>query len=287
MFGNISFHIVKIPNSFYNSQQIAPEKRHTINNLSPSFFDSLSFTKDITHRKIKRYFRYKDYINKVNSMKDLNFNNNRRNFLSIKNNTKIMRSFRNFIEEPFERITPLTTKAGKYHKIFFENTKGIKMRNLKNPLNYSECIKKIKNFDNETSKYNEIMSEEKNIENYDKKVKNLIFNFKTYLKNNKPKNIKELNRYLNHNFFLYMKHNDRPWKPLTKSNSVEDIFNMTIDKKIEELTILTPKAKHDIKNLNRKISFKNQLELFENKREKCLYPLVKNIKIINNINVFN
>ena len=269
MFGNLSKNLIKAPhyfNTHYDEGQNNNQKELGIN-----LIDVYSNLRKIKGRNnIPRYFKEKDYVKKHLRL-DLNYNNNFRKEINPKVRTNPCLSFEELFFGNSKNDSKILTKQSLYKTKKSNITNNT---NNTNKLNFTNGSNLTKSYDSKKTPHStrneklnkfldknllpknsvEIFNEEveSNINSLIGKINHNSLNFKEFEKKNdkKGKNTFEnLKEYINKNTVV-----EKPIKlkfPEICVKSNDTLYREAMDKKINSLSILSPKIKEQLKGKHR------------------------------------
>ena len=318
MYGNLSKTIVSVPNSFHLSAHITSSTLNEFKYKEPAIYDTFSYLKKINSNPNNRYFRVSEHFKENSPYKDLNFNNNKRyispltdlkhtislNYLLFGRNNDInKKKFRKSISQ--EQLLSRTNSMNLSKVTYKENSKENNETHSSQIINFMNNSIKENNNDkqqmdlieekNELSKINEVLPIEENTKeidnnsiNDDKKPKNSEEEEKirkeNYIKKlleNRPKNYKEINNFLDIKFTDETKQKQILPKIGRVPNSIsqDDLFKKTMTLKLASLSMIRPEVKEGLFKRKKNMILKRDYDLIRriyNVRKKLPFHL-KNI----------
>lgn len=318
MYGNLSRTIVNVPKSFHLSAHITSSTLNEFKYKEPAIYDTFSYLKKINSNPNNRYFRVSEHFKENSPYKDLNFNNNKRyispltdlkhtislNYLLFGRNNDInKKKFRKSISQ--EQLLSRTNSMNLSKVTYKENSKENNETHSSQIINFMNNSIKENNNDkqqmdlieekNELSKINEVLPIEENTKeidnnsiNDDKKPKNSEEEEKirkeNYIKKlleNRPKNYKEINNFLDIKFTDETKKKQILPKIGRVPNSIsqDDLFKKTMTLKLASLSMIRPEVKEGLFKRKKNMILKRDYDLIRriyNVRKKLPFHL-KNI----------
>ena len=279
MLGNLSKILIRVPDFFNNSSPNATKQLDKLNNSENlNIFFSNNRIENRKYRLNKIYFREKDFwLNNFGS--EMNFNNNKRTPITLKNYSLKSLSNKNIYLKNIEtqnNSNIIKHESSKYLLTDHErlNNDKIKLRTINN-------IYKIKGFTEENNDFrNELRLKSESNQITKRNSLNINTNFKGESKNNN----KIINNDKKHNYKNYKIKSEFPsiYKAL---KSQENLFQDKLDKKFNSLKLLKPEIKEQLREKNRNMVGKNQFLRYLN-QSKIMFqnPFYESIKLKEEIN---
>ena len=313
MYGNLSRTIVTVPKSFHLSAHITSSSLAENKYKEPTIYDTFSHLRKINCRVNNRYFRLSEHFKENSPYTDLNFNNNKRyispiskqqpfhniyHFLFGKNvniNKKIRKSLSQaqiLSKTNSMNISKITNKENSkdyndthssqniniMNNSVEENNQFKKQTGLKEEKNNLFKINEVLPLEENTKNIDNLNDEEINTKNSEEEQKIREENYIKKLKENRPHNLKELQKFLN------MKYTDetKPQNFLPKigkvpnSISQDDLFKKTLTRKLASLTMIRPEVKEGLFKRKKNMILKRDYDMIRriyNVRKKLPFHL--------------
>ena len=277
MFGNLSKSLVKVPNHF--NINIDTEQKNNIRKSYEKIFNTNNKMKKLNFYKTNKrphYFKERDFIKK-NVHLDLNYNNNyRKNSNHIQQ--RLSSSFEDFIfgNNNNDNISNSTSERKFVFNSKFKTATGtnnststkkefIFSRNSLNSRDSKEMVVNHYKLDNENFSGNL----NNNIDNLIKKINgNSEFNFNVFKQKRgfgsttRKNRIEILKEFLNRDQIVQPPVKLKFPKLIIKSN--EKLYRDTLDKKLNSLSLISPKAKEQLKTKYRYFTSQKEFYRFSN-----------------------
>ena len=274
MLGNLSKILIRVPDFFNNSSPNATKQLDKLNNSENlNIFFSNNRIENRKYRLNKIYFREKDFwLNNFGS--EMNFNNNKRSPITLKNYSLKSLSNKNIYLKNIEtqnNSNIIKHESSKYLLTDHErlNNDKIKLRTINN-------IYKIKGFTEENNDFrNELRLKSESNQITKRNSLNINTNFKGESKNNN----KIINNDKKHNYKNYKIKSEFPsiYKAL---KSQENLFQDKLDRRFNSLKLLRPEIKEQLREKNRNMVGKNEfLRYLNQSRAMFQNPFYESIKL--------
>lgn len=274
MLGNLSKILIRVPDFFNNSSPNATKQLDKLNNSENlNIFFSNNRIENRKYRLNKIYFREKDFwLNNFGS--EMNFNNNKRTPITLKNYSLKSLSNKNIYLKNIEtqnNSNIIKHESSKYLLTDHErlNNDKIKLRTINN-------IYKIKGFTEENNDFrNELRLKSESNQITKRNSLNINTNFKVESKNNN----KIINNDKKHNYKNYKIKSEFPsiYKAL---KSQENLFQDKLDRRFNSLKLLRPEIKEQLREKNRNMVGKNEfLRYLNQSRAMFQNPFYESIKL--------
>ena len=274
MLGNLSKILIRVPDFFNNSSPNATEQLDKLNNSENlNIFFSNNRIENRKYRLNKIYFREKDFwLNNFGS--EMNFNNNKRTPITLKNYSLKSLSNKNIYLKNIEtqnNSNIIKHESSKYLLTDHErlNNDKIKLRTINN-------IYKIKGFTEENNDFrNELRLKSESNQITKRNSLNINTNFKGESKNNN----KIINNDKKNNYKNYKIKSEFPsiYKAL---KSQENLFQDKLDRRFNSLKLLRPEIKEQLREKNRNMVGKNEfLRYLNQSRAMFQNPFYESIKL--------
>lgn len=274
MLGNLSKILIRVPDFFNNSSPNATKQLDKLNNSENlNIFFSNNRIENRKYRLNKIYFREKDFwLNNFGS--EMNFNNNKRTPITLKNYSLKSLSNKNIYLKNIEtqnNSNIIKHESSKYLLTDHErlNNDKIKLRTINN-------IYKIKGFTEENNDFrNELRLKSESNQITKRNSLNINTNFKGESKNNN----KIINNDKKHNYKNYKIKSEFPsiYKAL---KSQENLFQDKLDRRFNSLKLLRPEIKEQLREKNRNMVGKNEfLRYLNQSRAMFQNPFYESIKL--------
>lgn len=274
MLGNLSKILIRVPDFFNNSSPNATKQLDKLNNSENlNIFFSNNRIENRKYRLNKIYFREKDFwLNNFGS--EMNFNNNKRTPITLKNYSLKSLSNKNIYLKNIEtqnNSNIIKHESSKYLLTDHErlNNDKIKLRTINN-------IYKIKGFTEENNDFrNELRLKSESNQITKRNSLNINTNFKVESKNNN----KIINNDKKNNYKNYKIKSEFPsiYKAL---KSQENLFQDKLDRRFNSLKLLRPEIKEQLREKNRNMVGKNEfLRYLNQSRAMFQNPFYESIKI--------
>ena len=274
MLGNLSKILIRVPDFFNNSSPNATKQLDKLNNSENlNIFFSNNRIENRKYRLNKIYFREKDFwLNNFGS--EMNFNNNKRTPITLKNYSLKSLSNKNIYLKNIEtqnNSNIIKHESSKYLLTDHErlNNDKIKLRTINN-------IYKIKGFTEENNDFrNELRLKSESNQITKRNSLNIITNFKGESKNNN----KIINNDKKNNYKNYKIKSEFPsiYKAL---KSQENLFQDKLDRRFNSLKLLRPEIKEQLREKNRNMVGKNEfLRYLNQSRAMFQNPFYESIKL--------
>ena len=299
MFGNLSKTLIKAPHYFNNNIGTEPNKNTKIS--EKFLLDTFSNIRKLNTRNYNsRYFRERDFVKKNLSL-DLNYNNNYRKEIAPTVLTNKCISFEEFFYGNSKNNTKSTTKIITKESLYKTNKTNI--TNLTNKSKMTKSVEEKKShvsiqkekFQNFLDK--ELMSN-KSIEEFNKQVDSNINSLirkinqnslnltekENKLEKRRINRIENLKYYINKNTVV-----EPPVKikfPEIYLKSNDTLYREAMDKKMNSLSMVSPKIKEQLKTKNRVFASEKDFYRYNNYynmyKQNPFYESVKYIEENNN-----
>ncbi len=274
MLGNLSKILIRVPDFFNNSSPNATKQLDKLNNSENlNIFFSNNRIENRKYRLNKIYFREKDFwLNNFGS--EMNFNNNKRTPITLKNYSLKSLSNKNIYLKNIEtqnNSNIIKHESSKYLLTDHErlNNDKIKLRTINN-------IYKIKGFTEENNDFrNELRLKSESNQITKRNSLNINTNFKGESKNNN----KIINNDKKNNYKNYKIKSEFPsiYKAL---KSQENLFQDKLDRRFNSLKLLRPEIKEQLREKNRNMVGKNEfLRYLNQSRAMFQNPFYESIKL--------
>ena len=274
MLGNLSKILIRVPDFFNNSSPNATKQLDKLNNSENlNIFFSNNRIENGKYRLNKIYFREKDFwLNNFGS--EMNFNNNKRSPITLKNYSLKSLSNKNIYLKNIEtqnNSNIIKHESSKYLLTDHErlNNDKIKLRTINN-------IYKIKGFTEENNDFrNELRLKSESNQITKRNSLNINTNFKGESKNNN----KIINNDKKNNYKNYKIKSEFPsiYKAL---KSQENLFQDKLDRRFNSLKLLRPEIKEQLREKNRNMVGKNEfLRYLNQSRAMFQNPFYESIKL--------
>ena len=274
MLGNLSKILIRVPDFFNNSSPNATKQFDKLNNSENlNIFFSNNRIENRKYRLNKIYFREKDFwLNNFGS--EMNFNNNKRTPITLKNYSLKSLSNKNIYLKNIEtqnNSNIIKHESSKYLLTDHErlNNDKIKLRTINN-------IYKIKGFTEENNDFrNELRLKSESNQITKRNSLNINTNFKVESKNNN----KIINNDKKNNYKNYKIKSEFPsiYKAL---KSQENLFQDKLDRRFNSLKLLRPEIKEQLREKNRNMVGKNEfLRYLNQSRAMFQNPFYESIKL--------
>ena len=274
MLGNLSKILIRVPDFFNNSSPNATKQLDKLNNSENlNIFFSNNRIENRKYRLNKIYFREKDFwLNNFGS--EMNFNNNKRSPITLKNYSLKSLSNKNIYLKNIEtqnNSNIIKHESSKYLLTDHErlNNDKIKLRTINN-------IYKIKGFTEENNDFrNELRLKSESNQITKRNSLNINTNFKGESKNNN----KIINNDKKNNYKNYKIKSEFPsiYKAL---KSQENLFQDKLDRRFNSLKLLRPEIKEQLREKNRNMVGKNEfLRYLNQSRAMFQNPFYESIKL--------
>ena len=277
MLGNLSKILIRVPDFFNNSSPNATKQLDKLNNSENlNIFFSNNRIENRKYRLNKIYFREKDFwLNNFGS--EMNFNNNKRTPITLKNYSLKSLSNKNIYLKNFEtqnNSNIIKHESSKYLLTDHErlNNDKIKLRTINN-------IYKIKGFTEENNDFrNELRLKSESNQITKRNSLNINTNFKGESKNNNKiiNNDKKNNYKISKNYKIKSEF-PSIYKAL---KSQENLFQDKLDRRFNSLKLLRPEIKEQLREKNRNMVGKNEfLRYLNQSRAMFQNPFYESIKL--------
>ena len=277
MLGNLSKILIRVPDFFNNSSPNATKQLDKLNNSENlNIFFSNNRIENRKYRLNKIYFREKDFwLNNFGS--EMNFNNNKRSPITIKNYSLKSLSNKNIYLKNIEtqnNSNIIKHESSKYLLTDHErlNNDKIKLRTINN-------IYKIKGFTEENNDFrNELRLKSESNQITKRNSLNINTNFKVESKNNNKiiNNDKKNNYKISKNYKIKSEF-PSIYKAL---KSQENLFQDKLDRRFNSLKLLRPEIKEQLREKNRNMVGKNEfLRYLNQSRAMFQNPFYESIKL--------
>ena len=277
MLGNLSKILIRVPDFFNNSSPNATKQLDKLNNSENlNIFFSNNRIENRKYRLNKIYFREKDFwLNNFGS--EMNFNNNKRTPISLKNYSLKSLSNKNIYLKNIEtqnNSNIIKHESSKYLLTDHErlNNDKIKLRTINN-------IFKIKGFTEENNDFrNELRLKSESNQITKRNSLNINTNFKVESKNNnKIINNDKINNYKKSKNYKIKSEFPSIYKAL---KSQENLFQDKLDRRFNSLKLLRPEIKEQLREKNRNMVGKNEfLRYLNQSRAMFQNPFYESIKL--------
>ena len=277
MLGNLSKILIRVPDFFNNSSPNATKQLDKLNNSENlNIFFSNNRIENRKYRLNKIYFREKDFwLNNFGS--EMNFNNNKRTPISLKNYSLKSLSNKNIYLKNIEtqnNSNIIKHESSKYLLTDHErlNNDKIKLRTINN-------IYKIKGFTEENNDFrNELRLKSESNQITKRNSLNINTNFKVESKNNnKIINNDKINNYKKSKNYKIKSEFPSIYKAL---KSQENLFQDKLDRRFNSLKLLRPEIKEQLREKNRNMVGKNEfLRYLNQSRAMFQNPFYESIKL--------
>lgn len=260
MFGNLSKTLIKAPHYFNNN--IDTDPNNDTKKSREFLLDTYSNIRQLNTRNYNyRYFKERDFVKKNLSL-DLNYNNNYRKKINPTVITNKCISFEEFISGNSKNTSQIVTKKSLY------KTNKSNITNLTNKSNMAKSVdEKNTHFSNQKEKFQNFLEKnlinKNSIEDFNKQVESNINNLIVKLSQNslnfnqkedkiekrRISRIENLKRYINKNTVV-----EPPVKikfPDIYVKSNDTLYREAMDKKMNSLSMVSPKIKEQLKSKNR------------------------------------
>ena len=277
MLGNLSKILIRVPDFFNNSSPNATKQLDKLNNSENlNIFFSNNRIENRKYRLNKIYFREKDFwLNNFGS--EMNFNNNKRTPITLKNYSLKSLSNKNIYLKNIEtqnNSNIIKHESSKYLLTDHErlNNDKIKLRTINN-------IYKIKGFTEENNDFrNELRLKSESNQITKRNSLNINTNFKGESKNNNKiiNNDKKNNYKISKNYKIKSEF-PSIYKAL---KSQENLFQDKLDRRFNSLKLLRPEIKEQLREKNRNMVGKNEfLRYLNQSRAMFQNPFYESIKL--------
>ena len=277
MLGNLSKILIRVPDFFNNSSPNATKQLDKLNNSENlNIFFSNNRIENRKYRLNKIYFREKDFwLNNFGS--EMNFNNNKRTPITLKNYSLKSLSNKNIYLKNIEtqnNSNIIKHESSKYLLTDHErlNNDKIKLRTINN-------IYKIKGFTEENNDFrNELRLKSESNQITKRNSLNINTNFKVESKNNnKIINNYKINNYKKSKNYKIKSEFPSIYKAL---KSQENLFQDKLDRRFNSLKLLRPEIKEQLREKNRNMVGKNEfLRYLNQSRAMFQNPFYESIKL--------
>lgn len=277
MLGNLSKILIRVPDFFNNSSPNATKQLDKLNNSENlNIFFSNNRIENRKYRLNKIYFREKDFwLNNFGS--EMNFNNNKRTPITLKNYSLKSLSNKNIYLKNIEtqnNSNIIKHESSKYLLTDHErlNNDKIKLRTINN-------IYKIKGFTEENNDFrNELRLKSESNQITKRNSLNINTNFKVESKNNnKIINNDKINNYKKSKNYKIKSEFPSIYKAL---KSQENLFQDKLDRRFNSLKLLRPEIKEQLREKNRNMVGKNEfLRYLNQSRAMFQNPFYESIKL--------
>lgn len=277
MLGNLSKILIRVPDFFNNSSPNATKQLDKLNNSENlNIFFSNNRIENRKYRLNKIYFREKDFwLNNFGS--EMNFNNNKRSPITLKNYSLKSLSNKNIYLKNIEtqnNSNIIKHESSKYLLTDHErlNNDKIKLRTINN-------IYKIKGFTEENNDFrNELRLKSESNQITKRNSLNINTNFKGESKNNnKIINNDKINNYKKSKNYKIKSEFPSIYKAL---KSQENLFQDKLDRRFNSLKLLRPEIKEQLREKNRNMVGKNEfLRYLNQSRAMFQNPFYESIKL--------
>ena len=277
MLGNLSKILIRVPDFFNNSSPNATKQLDKLNNSENlNIFFSNNRIENRKYRLNKIYFREKDFwLNNFGS--EMNFNNNKRSPITLKNYSLKSLSNKNIYLKNIEtqnNSNIIKHESSKYLLTDHErlNNDKIKLRTINN-------IYKIKGFTEENNDFrNELRLKSESNQITKRNSLNINTNFKVESKNNnKIINNDKINNYKKSKNYKIKSEFPSIYKAL---KSQENLFQDKLDRRFNSLKLLRPEIKEQLREKNRNMVGKNEfLRYLNQSRAMFQNPFYESIKL--------
>ena len=277
MLGNLSKILIRVPDFFNNSSPNATKQLDKLNNSENlNIFFSNNRIENRKYRLNKIYFREKDFwLNNFGS--EMNFNNNKRTPISLKNYSLKSLSNKNIYLKNIEtqnNSNIINHESSKYLLTDHQrlNNDKIKLRTINN-------IFKIKGFTEENNDFrNELRLKSESNQITKRNSLNINTNFKLESKNNnKIINNDKINNYKKSKNYKIKSEFPSIYKAL---KSQENLFQDKLDRRFNSLKLLRPEIKEQLREKNRNMVGKNEfLRYLNQSRAMFQNPFYESIKL--------
>ena len=277
MLGNLSKILIRVPDFFNNSSPNATKQLDKLNNSENlNIFFSNNRIENRKYRLNKIYFREKDFwLNNFGS--EMNFNNNKRSPITLKNYSLKSLSNKNIYLKNIEtqnNSNIIKHESSKYLLTDHErlNNDKIKLRTINN-------IFKIKGFTEENNDFrNELRLKSESNQITKRNSLNINTNFKVESKNNnKIINNDKINNYKKSKNYKIKSEFPSIYKAL---KSQENLFQDKLDRRFNSLKLLRPEIKEQLREKNRNMVGKNEfLRYLNQSRAMFQNPFYESIKL--------
>ena len=277
MLGNLSKILIRVPDFFNNSSVNATRQMDKLNNgENQNIFLSNNRIQNRKYRLNKIYFREKDFwLNNFGS--EMNFNNNKRTPITLKNYSLKSLSNKNIYLKNIEtqnNSNIIKHESSKYLLTDHErlNNDKIKLRTINN-------IYKIKGFTEENNDFrNELRLKSESNQITKRNSLNINTNFKGESKNNnKIINNDKINNYKISKNYKIKSEFPSIYKAL---KSQENLFQDKLDRRFNSLKLLRPEIKEQLREKNRNMVGKNEfLRYLNQSRAMFQNPFYESIKL--------
>ena len=277
MLGNLSKILIRVPDFFNNSSPNATKQLDKLNNSENlNIFFSNNRIENRKYRLNKIYFREKDFwLNNFGS--EMNFNNNKRSPITLKNYSLKSLSNKNIYLKNIEtqnNSNIIKHESSKYLLTDHErlNNDKIKLRTINN-------IYKIKGFTEENNDFrNELRLKSESNQITKRNSLNINTNFKVESKNNnKIINNDKINNYKISKNYKIKSEFPSIYKAL---KSQENLFQDKLDRRFNSLKLLRPEIKEQLREKNRNMVGKNEfLRYLNQSRAMFQNPFYESIKL--------
>ena len=274
MLGNLSKILIRVPDFFNNSSPNATKQLDKLNNSENlNIFFSNNRIENRKYRLNKIYFREKDFwLNNFGS--EMNFNNNKRSPITLKNYSLKSLSNKNIYLKNIE--TQNNSNIIKHESSKYLLTDHERLNNDKTKLRTINNIYKIKGFTEENNDFrNELRLKSESNQITKRNSLNINTNFKVESKNNN----KIINNDKKHNYKNYKIKSEFPsiYKAL---KSQENLFQDKLDRRFNSLKLLRPEIKEQLREKNRNMVGKNEfLRYLNQSRAMFQNPFYESIKL--------
>ena len=276
MLGNLSKILIRVPDFFNNSSPNATKQLDKLNNSENL---NIFFSNRIENRKYrlnKIYFREKDFwLNNFGS--EMNFNNNKRSPITLKNYSLKSLSNKNIYLKNIE--TQNNSNIIKHESSKYLLTDHERLNNDKTKLRTINNIYKIKGFTEENNDFrNELRLKSESNQITKRNSLNINTNFKVESKNNNKiiNNDKKNNYKISKNYKIKSEF-PSIYKAL---KSQENLFQDKLDRRFNSLKLLRPEIKEQLREKNRNMVGKNEfLRYLNQSRAMFQNPFYESIKL--------
>ena len=252
MLGNLSKILIRVPDFFNNSSPNATKQLDKLNNSENlNIFFSNNRIENRKYRLNKIYFREKDFwLNNFGS--EMNFNNNKRSPITLKNYSLKSLSNKNIYLKNIE--TQNNSNIIKHESSKYLLTDHERLNNDKTKLRTINNIYKIKGFTEENNDFrNELRLKSESNQITKRNSLNINTNFKVESKNNNKiiNNDKKNNYKISKNYKIKSEF-PSIYKAL---KSQENLFQDKLDRRFNSLKLLRPEIKEQLREKNRNMVY--------------------------------
>ena len=277
MLGNLSKILIRVPDFFNNSSPNATKQLDKLNNSENlNIFFSNNRIENRKYRLNKIYFREKDFwLNNFGS--EMNFNNNKRSPITLKNYSLKSLSNKNIYLKNIE--TQNNSNIIKHESSKYLLTDHERLNNDKTKLRTINNIYKIKGFTEENNDFrNELRLKSESNQITKRNSLYINTNFKGESKNNnKIINNDKINNYKKSKNYKIKSEFPSIYKAL---KSQENLFQDKLDRRFNSLKLLRPEIKEQLREKNRNMVGKNEfLRYLNQSRAMFQNPFYESIKL--------